>query len=213
MKLPRYAHLQKNTCCSLFIWVMVNILNSNNLAYLVCAIFFFLISPLCAQKDQLNTFIDQRDNETYLTANFKNDIGLGVIIEQTWMVENLNYEMNSSNCYGLKYKNCEKYGRLYTWKAAQQACPKGWHLPSDVEWQRLIHLLAEGGINSFNGLLGGLRLSNGDFEQLSQTGNYWTGTEHNSGTAWYYGMIRTTGKVDRDEGIKNSSISIRCIKD
>jgi uncharacterized protein (TIGR02145 family) len=29
------------------------------------------------------------------------------------------------------------YGRLYGWQAAQQVCPKGWHLPSDAEWSSL----------------------------------------------------------------------------
>lgn len=26
---------------------------------------------------------------------------------------------------------------LYNWTAAKNACPKGWHLPSDAEWKQL----------------------------------------------------------------------------
>jgi uncharacterized protein (TIGR02145 family) len=58
--------------------------------------------------------------------------------KQIWMVENLNYEMGKSKCHGNKPTNCEKYGRLYDWKTAMKVCPKGWHLPSDAEWQTLV---------------------------------------------------------------------------
>lgn len=33
--------------------------------------------------------------------------------------------------------NVEKYGLLYTWKAAMRIAPKGWHLPSDDEWKQM----------------------------------------------------------------------------
>jgi len=29
------------------------------------------------------------------------------------------------------------YGRLYNVKVAQNSCPKGWHIPSDAEWDNL----------------------------------------------------------------------------
>jgi uncharacterized protein (TIGR02145 family) len=75
--------------------------------------------------------------------------------EQTWMAENLNYNIKGSKCYGEGHigydedyeeitlssseiqANCNKYGRLYDWETAMKACPKGWHLPSDAEWTTL----------------------------------------------------------------------------
>jgi uncharacterized protein (TIGR02145 family) len=33
--------------------------------------------------------------------------------------------------------NCAKYGRLYDWETAKNACPAGWHLPFDDEWTAL----------------------------------------------------------------------------
>jgi len=45
--------------------------------------------------------------------------------------------MEDSYCYDGKVENCKTYGRLYTWEAAQRACPEGWHLPSDEEWYHL----------------------------------------------------------------------------
>ena len=62
----------------------------------------------------------------------------GTNYSETWMAENLNYETANSWCYGDKEENCAKYGRLYTWAAAMEACPTGWHLPSQDEWKELI---------------------------------------------------------------------------
>ena len=53
------------------------------------------------------------------------------------MKENLNYNASGSKCYGNDPGNCAKYGRLYDWETANDACPTGWHLPSDAEWTAL----------------------------------------------------------------------------
>ena len=55
--------------------------------------------------------------------------------EQTWMAENANYETTSgSACYDNQPANCARYGRLYDWSAAKEACPEGWHLPDTTEF-------------------------------------------------------------------------------
>jgi len=73
---------------------------------------------------------------------------------QTWMAENLNYNVNGSRCYGDNtggdsQGNCDTYGRLYDWATAMNGaassatvpsgvrgiCPEGWHLPSKAEWE------------------------------------------------------------------------------
>jgi len=58
---------------------------------------------------------------------------------QNWMAENLNYNVGECSCNRQNYEDtCDKYGMLYTWETAMTACPPGWHLPSNEEWQILV---------------------------------------------------------------------------
>jgi len=77
---------------------------------------------------------------------------------QTWMAENLDYNVAGSVCYGGQDNNCTTYGRLYKWAIAMALppncdsthcssqvdekhkgiCPNGWHIPSTADWDTLI---------------------------------------------------------------------------
>lgn len=74
------------------------------------------------------TFTDSRDSQTYSTIQ---------IGGQVWFAENINYETTDSWWYENSEENGAVYGRLYTWEAALNACPSGWHLPSDDEWKKV----------------------------------------------------------------------------
>jgi len=82
---------------------------------------------------------------------------------QTWMAENLNYNVSGSKCYNNEESNCAIYGRLYNWTTAMALpsdcnrtpcssqisskhrgiCPSGWHIPSDDEWTTLTDFVGE----------------------------------------------------------------------
>ena len=87
------------------------------------------------------SFTDPRDGQSY---------GIVQIGPQTWMAENLNYEIEGSACPEGDKRNCSKYGRLYTWKAAQKACPEGWHLPDRADFEQLI--ASAGGMDIASGM-------------------------------------------------------------
>lgn len=75
------------------------------------------------------TFIDPRDEKSYKTIK---------IGDQLWMAENLNYKITDGSwCYDDDISNSDIYGRLYCFPSIIYACPGGWHLPSDKEWQEL----------------------------------------------------------------------------
>jgi len=57
-----------------------------------------------------------------------------------WTTANLDVTVDGSYCYGDTEANCRRYGRLYTWGAAQRGCRAlgdGWRLPADDEWRQL----------------------------------------------------------------------------
>ena len=60
------------------------------------------------------------------------------IDDLTWMVENLNYETETSACPDGDSRNCKRLGRLYTWVDAKTVCPEGWRLPTSADFAELI---------------------------------------------------------------------------
>jgi uncharacterized protein (TIGR02145 family) len=88
------------------------------------------------------TFTDPRDGYSYKIVKLRDG--------NWWLAENLRYEMPGSfpadekpdeNILATNPNyDYRKYGRLYTWDAAQKASPPGWHLPSDREWKKMLKL-------------------------------------------------------------------------
>ena len=73
-----------------------------------------------------DSMIDPRDGAQYATVR---------IGELRWMAENLRYHAAGSL---LNPDNPSiSYGRLYDALTAQTACPEGWRLPTDREWNEM----------------------------------------------------------------------------
>ncbi|MCF0216052.1 MAG: fibrobacter succinogenes major paralogous domain-containing protein [Fibrobacteraceae bacterium] len=81
-----------------------------------------------AKKTKSNEFKDLRDKQTYRTVKVD---GL------EWFADNLNFNTENSYCFKDDEDNCMAYGRLYTWNAARKACPAGWHLPTQEDFESL----------------------------------------------------------------------------
>jgi len=177
------------------------------------------------------SFTDVRDGQSYRMVT---------IGTQTWMAENLNYDVPSSTrdvCYNKNSDNCSIYGRLYTWDDATSVCPVGWHLPSDDEWTTLEDFVGDsatagtklksksgwGGVYDWNGtdlygfsaLPGGFGGSDGgSFSYVGTFGSWWSATEGGTGTA-YCRMMSGTAlgyRVERSEAGTRRLFSVRCVQ-
>jgi uncharacterized protein (TIGR02145 family) len=101
---------------------------------------------------------DTRDNQNYALVQ---------VGSKLWMAQDINYAVANSECYNESDANCATNGRLYTFNAAQKACPSGWRLPSREEAQTVIDS------DSYSWSYSG-RCKDGDCNFLGQMGFHWT---------------------------------------
>jgi uncharacterized protein (TIGR02145 family) len=167
-------------------------------------------------------FIDSRDDNAYMY------ITIGT---QVWMAENLRYETSNYKCYGNDNNNCEIFGKLYNWNTAQTACPFGWHLPDDAEWNALENFVGSSNAGTrlkassdiwisnkgtddfgFTALPGGFH-RNG-FEQMREVAGFWSATAGlQSGSAHfrYFSYLNNTLNL-AGFYVDTGFAYVRCIK-
>jgi uncharacterized protein (TIGR02145 family) len=197
-----------------------------------------------ADSGKIN-FTDARDGHEYKAQ---------VIGTQTWMAENLAYlpavsgPLAGSDSLPYYYvygsdssvvatakdsANYSIYGVLYNWHAALSACPAGWHLPSDAEWDLLIQTVASppggklkekglehwktpntGATNAFGfrALPGGERYSLGEFKYIGEYAPFWSSESRNLTTAWSRHLYFDKNLFDRDYFNKGNGFSVRCLR-
>jgi uncharacterized protein (TIGR02145 family) len=143
------------------------------------------------------------------------------IADQLWMAENLNVNVPGSWYYNDDPTMGSKYGRLYSWDAANKACPAGWHLPSEKEWEQLIAFLGGedvagkhlkcGNSSGFNAVLGGLT-SVGNYRLLDTYGTFWSSTSYDKDHAWYFYITSSGSGITKTYFTKNYGFSVRYVK-
>jgi uncharacterized protein (TIGR02145 family)/uncharacterized repeat protein (TIGR02543 family) len=150
--------------------------------------------------------------------------------DRKWMTENMGIvaKSGSSSCYP-NNNECDKYGMLYDWTAANDVCPLGWHLPTNEDWTNLKdnvkganELKAKGewgsditNDNGFKAFPGGFQpngLSTG--MRLGEVGAWWSATSDQ----WNNYIYRINIGSDVVDGPTNANgqsnkYSVRCVMD
>jgi uncharacterized protein (TIGR02145 family) len=172
----------------------------------------------------------------YLLAQDRNSSATRQMTDgKQWTTHNLNVKTVPSYCYEDAEKNCLEYGRLYTWETAQRGCQSlgdGWRLPTDEEWRQMAKYyggvsedsddkgkaaykaLLIGGGSGFNALLGGGRSEFGQYARLEAHGFYWTASESDPASGWFYNFGKGGLALHRQSGgEKRSAFSVRCVRE
>ena len=128
-------------------------------------------------------FYDPRDGQEYETVILELAMEGGVFTSREWFASNLNFESEESYCYKDYPEYCNAYGRLYSWEGALTACPAGWHMTTDIEWEMLTSNyggikqaageIKEGGESGLNIMMAGFGESDGTYIDIGVNGYYW----------------------------------------
>lgn len=197
---------------------------------------------------------------TDVDDNIYNTIQIGT---QTWMQENLRtthfndgtaipttsspiYNDSTSVyqwAYDLDSTYINDYGLLYTWYVVindKNACPSGWHIPDNAEWDTLRNFLGgemvagskmkETGTtrwtvtdstvdnsSGFTGVGSGFRGNPTGFNGLNASGSFWSctpvGTIDNFPRGYLYRLHAGNSTFTQSVAVANVGTAIRCIKD
>ena len=185
--------------------------------FLVSVVFAFFFAA-CSES-----FTDSRDGQRYDIVQ---------IGSQTWMAENLNYEVEGSACPEGENRNCSRYGRLYTWDVARTICPEGWHLPDSADFEQLIANVGGAEVAGyalkstsgwfkkgngsddfgFNALPAGYRLGSGKFDGIGGYAHIWSAVETPDGLAYYMLLDFSIKAAKLSAFGKDEARSVRCVK-
>lgn len=133
----------------------------------------------------------------------------------------------------------EPYGALYNAHALNSGklAPKGWHIPSKAEWQTLVNyvggrfsagskLKASGDAHwgyadeeakntlGFSGVGTGIRSPyDGEFSGFHEKALFWSSTPIDGEKMYITGLLNGDEGIFEQEYLKNTGLSVRCIKD
>ncbi len=213
------------------------------------------VDPATVVKDEMT---DERDGQVYKTVKIGDQTWMVENLNYAYN-EPTAKEDSSSFCYKNSADFCAKYGRLYLWSAAMDSaavfskngkgcgygstcnpsssvrgvCPKGWHLPSNAEWDTLFTAVG-GSRNAGNALKtgsgwfsngngkdaygfsahpAGCRYSRGGFDDASENAYFWSSSEYNIDSTYIVDLSDFHENVRLHNDHKNFAFSVRCLKD
>ena len=127
---------------------------------------------------------------------------------------------------------------LYNWYsvATNKLCPKGWHVPTDAEWEALGIFLGgppvaggkmkEKGFghwkepnilatneSGFTALPGGFRSFNGSFSYIGKSGYWWSSTEYSGTNSFFFNLRYKYSDLYRYIADKPNGFCVRCLLD
>jgi uncharacterized protein (TIGR02145 family) len=175
------------------------------------------------QPNVTGTFKDERDGQTYKWVK---------IGKQIWMAQNMNY-ITEAGCwsYNDDATNRSKYGLLYNFYQINYACPKGWHVPTEKEWEELeitiksgtadlqsgtgngydANCLLYGNDSGFDVMFGGIHRQ-GSCSDLEEKTWFWTSTRVDNPIHIRI-VDKTTGRITPSALGTAYACSLRCVKD
>ena len=179
------------------------------------------------------TFKDPRDGQTYKTVK---------IGKQTWIAQNLNYKTKNRKCLEHDSTNCDVSGSLYPWADAMKACPAGFHLPTETDWNILIDAVGDSmtaarALKSSEGWAGYKDVNGGGpdeygfsaqpisswfppdemfpegtFSVSGYAAAFWTTKEFDADSAYVIGMANFYSDIEMYHESKQIAETIRCVK-
>ena len=179
------------------------------------------LSRKVARSDE---FKDPRDKQSYRLVK---------IDGREWFGDNLNFKAENSYCYDDSADNCMAYGRLYTWDAAKKACPAGFRLPNQEDFESLwtaagadfnaAYLLKttygwKGETNGndtlkFSAMPAGNRFDDETYGNMNKFAFFWSDTaEEGSNDARVWFMTNKTMGFSYSAKPKIFGFSVRCVR-
>jgi uncharacterized protein (TIGR02145 family) len=181
-------------------------------------LFLFIIAFFACSKERgedIETPPEKKPDTPYKTVKMDSQI---------WFAENSNEKPSSGNswCYGNYPPNCDKYGKLYDWTAANSACPSGWKLPSKDDYDKLLDYVENGKDGTFagtalknekgwNAIFGGYKSEESGFVSLDEQAFLWSSTESGSSDAYYRSIKKDSQYLQSGPDKKTKGYSVRCI--
>ncbi|MEP2023153.1 MAG: FISUMP domain-containing protein [Reichenbachiella sp.] len=177
---------------------------------------------IVSAQELTGVFYDPRDGQEYETVILEFEINEATISRE-WFTSNLNFEKEGSFCYKNYQEYCNAYGRLYAWSAAMDACPAGWHLSTQDEWDMLTTAyggvkfaaaeIKEGGESGLNIMMAGFGEQDGSFIDIGVNGYYWNTPDLKGKVPGLITFHTGEEYLSSDQINQTHRNSVRCVRD